>query len=485
MSAQPPPRDPEQPRIGRDEWVASSEERRAARTLGGRVQDLADRAPPAVKLVALAVPFAIVPLFVESDYFLQVGIDTLVFVLLALGLNVAVGWVGLLDLGYVAFFGIGAYLYAAVASEYAGRYWDATIAIPAIAIAVAGTGFLVGLPSRRLAGDYLAIVTLFFLQIYLVILVNASFTRGPNGISDIYPLKFLGREVTSLESSFYVALVAFIVIISFLYLLDRSRTGRAWRALREDELAAELMTMPVNRLKLMAFAVGASIAGVAGALYAPQQGAVFPASFDIVLLITVYAMVVLGGAGSLVGVTVGAVLINVSLEALRDPDDASWLFYSVVVLALVLMFRRPWWISPAILGSTIVFGFLVHEVAEQVRPSLVGGTTFGQARIDTLVDSWVLLPENFLTPDGLPTSAFARLAYVALIGGILGLTLVRSRLWRAVGLVPVLYLTVCVWENILVAQPAVSRFVLIGAMLVALMAVRPQGLFGTQRVEVV
>ena len=475
---------PEHPRIGRDEWVASADERRA-KSIVGQTQDALDRTPVALKLVALTLPFAIFPLVVESDYLLQVGIDTLIYVLLALGLNVAVGWVGLLDLGFVAFFGLGAYFYAAAASEYAGRHWDATFAIPAIAVTVAAIGFLVGLPSRRLVGDYLAIVTLFFLQIWLVVLINASFTRGPNGISDIYPLEFFGRQVTSQQGYFYVALVAFVIVISVLYLMNGSRTGRAWRALREDELAAELMTMPVNRLKLMAFAIGAGVAGVAGVLFAPQQGAVFPANFDIVLLITVYAMVVLGGPGSLVGVTVGAVLINVSLEVLRDPDDASSLFYAVVFLAVVLLLRRPWWSSLAVLGGTVVFGLVVHEIAEQARPSLVQGTPFGGARIDELVDSWVLLPVDIVTQDGLPTGWLGRLAYIGLVAAILGLTLVRSRFWRSVALVPTLYLVACVWENLLLPQPAVARFVLIGAMLVALMAVRPQGLLGAQRVEVI
>jgi ABC-type branched-subunit amino acid transport system permease subunit len=235
----------------------------------------------------------------------------------------------------------------------------------------------------------------------------------------------------------------------------------------------------------MAFAVGAGIAGVAGALYAPVQGAVFPANFDIVVLITVYAMVVLGGAGSLFGVTVGAVLINASLEALRDPDDASWLFYAALVLALVLLLRRPWWTSLAVLAGTVAFGFVVHEIAEQVRPSLVGGSAVGEARIDNLVDSWVLLPENIVTADGLPQGAFGRLLYLGLVAAVLALTLVRRPLWRAVALVPVLYLAAVVWENLLLPQPAVARYVLIGAMLVALMASRPQGLFGKQRVEVV
>jgi ABC-type branched-subunit amino acid transport system permease subunit len=476
-------RQPEQPRIGRDEWVASAAERRA-RTLAGRLGDLYERMPPVVKLVALTLPFAIFPLLVDSEYLMQVGVDTLIFVLLALGLNVAVGWVGLLDLGYVAFFGLGAYLYAAVASEYAGRYWDAPFAIPLIAIAVALTGLVLGLPSRRLSGDYLAIVTLFFLQLFLVILVNASFTRGPNGISDIFALDFFGKQVTSLTGSFYVALITFVLVISALYLLNESRTGRAWRALREDELAAELMTTPVSKLKLLAFAVGAGIAGVAGALFAPVQGAAFPANFDIVLLITVYAMVVLGGAGSLLGVTVGAVLINASLEALRDTDNASWVFYAVV-LVTVLVVVRPWWLSLAVLGSTAVFGLVVHEIAEQARPSLVNGTSFGEARIDDLVESWVLLPVDIVTVDGLPTGAFGRLLYVGLIATVLALTLVRNPWWRAAGFVPVLYLAAVVWENLLLAQPAVARFVLIGALLVGLMAFRPQGLFGKQRVEIV
>lgn len=470
------------PRIGADEWVASADERRQ-RTMTAGAAEFLERVPPVVRLAMLVVPLAVFPAFVDSEYLMQVGIDTLIFVLLAMGLNVAVGWVGLLDLGYVAFFGTGAYLYAAVASEYAGRHWDAVVAIPLIVAALAVLGFLLGLPSRRLTGDYLAIVTLFFLQIWLVVVVNSSFTRGPNGISNVLPLEFFGRQVTSLDGYFYVALAACIVVATTLYLVNHSRTGRAWRALREDELAAELMTMPVDRLRLMAVALGAAVAGLAGAIFAPAQGAVFPANFDIVLLITVYAMVVLGGAGSLFGVAVGALIINATLEALRSPEDASWLFYGALILTLVFVLR-PWWRGPAILAGTVVFGFAVHALAEAVRPSLVEGTPVGQAGIDDLVDGWALLPENIVTADGLPTGAFGRLAYLGLVAAVLGLTLIRSSLWRSVALVPTLYLAVCVWEALLLPQPAVARYILIGAMLVALMAARPQGLFGQQRVEI-
>jgi ABC-type branched-subunit amino acid transport system permease subunit len=478
-SAQPP----EQPRIGVDQWVGQEAARRS-RTLAGRVGEYAEGTPPVLRLAAFVLPFVLFPVFVDSGYLMQVGIDTLVFVLLALGLNVVVGWVGLLDLGYVAFFGIGAYFYAALASEYAGRHWEAQWTIPLIVAATAVGGYLLGLPSRRLVGDYLAIVTLFFLQIFLVVVLNSRFTRGPNGIADLDPLTFFGREVTSLDASYYVLVAAFALVVAVLYLVNQSRIGRAWRALREDELAAELMTMPVSRLKLMGFAFGAGVAGLAGALFAGQQGAIFPSSVAIPLLITVYAMVVLGGAGSLVGVVVGAVLINASLEALSTPENASPLFFGAVVLGLAVMFR-PWWRFVTVATATVVFGLLVHAVAEQLRPSLVDGTSVGGTRVDDLVSHWVLLPENIVTGDGMPAGAAARLMYLGLIAAVLALTLIRNTRVRTALIVPTVYFACCVWENILLPQPAVARFILIGAMLVALMAARPEGLFGTQRVEIV
>jgi len=472
----------QRPGIGVDQWVADSDAR--SRTLRGRGVELYGRTPAVVKLLALAVPFVLYPLLVDSGYLMQVAIDTLIFVLLALGLNVAVGWVGLLDLGYVAFFGVGAYLYAALASEYSGRHWDAQWALPAVVAATAVVGFLVGLPSRRLVGDYLAIVTLFFLQIWLVVVLNSQFTRGPNGISDIQPLDFFGKQVMSLDGSYYVLVGAILVVVTVLYLVNQSRTGRAWRALREDELAAELMTMPVARLKLLAFAFGAGVAGLAGALFAAQQGAIFPSSVAIPLLITVYAMVVLGGAGSIFGVIFGAVLINASLEALQTPENASVLFFSALVIGLAVVLR-PWWRFVAVAAATIVFGIVFHAVAGAIDPSLTEGTSVGGARIDDLVSHWVILPEGIVTGDGLPAGAFARLLYIGLVAAVLALTLVRNRLWRDVLLVPTVYFACVVWENIMLPQPSVSRFVLIGAMLVALMAARPEGIFGTKRVEIV
>jgi hypothetical protein len=172
---------------------------------------------------------------------------------------------------------------------------------------------------------------------------------------------------------------------------------------------------------------------------------------------------------------VGAIAINLSLEALRTPEDASWIFFGVLALALPFVLR-PWWRWATVVAGTIVFGFVVRLLADQFWERGTAGVTPGLARIDTIVESWVLMPAD---PDGL-----AKVGYLTLVAGVLGLTLLHGW-WRSVAFVPVLYLAACVWENVMVVQPSVARYILIGAMLVALMASRPQGLFGTARVEIV
>jgi ABC-type branched-subunit amino acid transport system permease subunit len=475
----------DRPRVGVDEWVDRVADRQE-RGWQGELRARLDGIPPHFKLALMVLPIAVLPLLVDSGYLMQVAIDTLLFMLLALGLNVAVGWAGLLDLGYIAFYGFGAYGFAFLASEHFGIHWQGTFLIPVVVAATILLGFLVGLPSRRLVGDYLAIVTLFFLQLFLTILLNAdrlnlpfvgqtNLTRGPNGISDLDPMRFFGWELDSLNDYFYLSLGAFVVVFVGLSFLNDSRTGRAWRALREDPLAAEMMSMPVNRLKLLAFAFGAGVAGLAGTIFAASQSAVFPVNFDVTLLITLYAMVILGGFGSLTGVAVGAIVINLSLEALRTPENASWIFFGLLVVALPFVLR-PWWRWAAVVAGTLVFGFLVRLLAEQFWERGVEGATPGLARIDRLVDGWVLIPAS---PDGL-----AKVAYLVLVAGALALTVLHGW-WRTIAFVPVLYLAACVWENVMVVQPSVARYILIGAMLVALMASRPQGLFGTARVEIV
>jgi branched-chain amino acid transport system permease protein len=488
----PTPRPPEAPEpspgIGRDEWVARSGERLDLGALR-RVDVAFNRLPALVRYGALIVPMLVFPLLTSSDYLMQVGLDTLLFVLLALGLNVALGWAGLLDLGYVAFYGFGAYAFALLASEQLGLHWEAQWAIPAVIVATGMLGFLLALPSWRLVGDYLAIVTLFFLQIFLALLINIDrpdfafletlpewhITNGPNGISTVDPLTFFGHDVRSQDAYYFVAVGAIIVVLTALYLLNHSRTGRAWRSSREDALAAELMGMPVNWLKLLAFAFGAGIAGLAGSIFAASQGAVFPSNFDLTLLITVYAMVILGGVGSLAGMIIGAVVLNVSLEVLRDPGDASSLFFLALLLVTPLLIR-PFWHWAVVAAGTIVFGLVAHEVVERVWEDGVAGEPAGEAWIDGVADGWVILPA---APE-----TWNRIMYLVLVAAVLGLTLLKG--WRRLVLFPpVLYLAACIWESAMLPQPAVARYLLIGGMLVALMAARPQGLLGTARVEIV
>jgi ABC-type branched-subunit amino acid transport system permease subunit len=235
------------------------------------------------------------------------------------------------------------------------------------------------------------------------------------------------------------------------------------------------MSMPVNRLKLLAFAFGAGIGGLTGALYAAEQSSVFPVDVDVAKLITLYAMVILGGLGSLTGVVAGAIVINISLEALKTPEDASWIFFAVLAIALPFVIRplSRWLV---VVAGTIAFGFVARGLAALFWEDGTDGTVPGLARIDRIVDSWVLVPTD--------PAEVGKVAYLLLVGAILGLTLLRGW-WRTLGFIPVLYLAICVWENVMVAQPSVSRYILIGALLVALMASRPQGLFGSARVEIV
>jgi ABC-type branched-chain amino acid transport system, permease component len=349
-------------------------------------------------------------------------------------------------------------------------------------------GLVLGSVSRRLLGDYLAIVTLFFLQIFVVIANRGNelklfglgpydLTGGPNGIANIDSYRVFGHRLDPLavKPYFYAALVVLAVVGAALYLLSESRIGRAWRAVREDPLAAELMGMPVFRLKLLAFSLGAAIAGLTGTLFAGLNTAVFSTSFDATLLITVYAMVILGGAGSLVGVALGAVVINVSLEGLRQPDHARWIFYIAILVGLAIALK-PWWKFAAVLASSIVFGFAVRAIAVGFWPSGTKGELQSGGALGDLMRHWVVLPTHPKT--------IGNWAFVLLIAAVITLSSLRG-IWRYVLLVPTLYLTAFVWENRLVQEPSVTRLLLIGAILIVLMNARPQGLLGTARVEIV
>ena len=273
---------------------------------------------------------------------------------------------------------------------------------------------------------------------------------------------------------FRSTLLATVLVMGGLHFLNDSRTGRAWRALREDPLAAELMGMPVNRLKLLAFVFGAATAGFTGTIFASVQQSVFPQNFDVPLLITIYTMVILGGAGSLPGVVIGAIVVNGTLEALRTPDQARWVFYGGIVLAL-FAFLRPWWKLAAVCGGTVVLGIVAFQVADAVRPSWTSGKIEGGG-LSSLLDGWVVHPAY--------STRLGNIGFVLLVVAVIVLMQLRGLL-RTVFLVPVLYLAAFAWENRLVLEPSVTRLILLGSLLIALMIARPEGLLGTKRVEII
>ena len=472
-----PPDEGDGPRVGVDEWVTSVEGRRSARAPLVRAYE---RVPKPVQGLAVLAVAAALPFVMNSGNLFDYGLFTLLYALLGLGLNVVVGFAGLLDLGYIAFYGIGAYSYAELASPKYGLHWQAEVAIPVIMIGTALVGLLLGVTSRRLLGDYLAIVTLFFGQAFVVFANNANphgITGGANGIAPIDPISLFGYKLTSTKGYYYFLVVVVIVVVAALASLLRSRTGRAWQALREDPLAAEMMGTPVNRLKIVAFAFGAGIAGLAGAIFAAVSTGIASGAFDTSLLITIYAVVILGGTGSIAGVIVGAIAINVSYEALSPstPSLGRWLFYLTILVALVATIR-PWRRVVVVLAGTAAFGFAAHAIAGAISSTATSGTVTSGGRLTSVIHNWVIVPAH--------PGKSASYAYVVLVLAVITLTRL-SGWWRTFAFIPVLYLVTFVWENLLVEQPAVTRLIIFGALLIAIMQIRPQGLLGTSRVEIV
>jgi branched-chain amino acid transport system permease protein len=270
----------------------------------------------------------------------------LLYVLLALGLNVVVGYAGLLDLGYVAFYAVGAYMFALMSSPHlfetfewikaifpTGLHTPIWVIVPLAALLAAIAGVILGTPVLKLRGDYLAIVTLGFGEIIRIFLNNLNaplnITNGPQGITNIDPVRIAGVDlskrleigditVPSVTLYYYLFLVLTIIVIIVSIRLQDSRIGRAWMAVREDEIAAKAMGINTRNVKLLAFAMGASFGGVSGAMFSAFQGFVSPESFILMESIVIVAMVVLGGMGHVPGVVLGAILLYAIPETLRE-----------------------------------------------------------------------------------------------------------------------------------------------------------------------
>ncbi|WP_352243479.1 branched-chain amino acid ABC transporter permease [Lentzea sp. NBRC 105346] len=266
------------------------------------------------------------------------------YILLAVGLNVVVGQAGLLDLGFVAFFAIGGYNVAYFGTQYHWNYW-ATV-VMGIAMA-AVSGVILGAPTLRLRGDYLAIVTLGFGEIVRITANNADVIGGARGITNVpHPPPIFGTKfLLDPAPYYYLMIVAIALVIIFSVRLQKSRVGRAWAAIREDEDAAELMGVPTFKFKLLAFAIGAMIGGLAGGVYAGKAVFIEPNTFPFILSATILAAVVLGGSGNLPGVILGAFLIGWLPERFRDFAEYRILIFGGVLV--LMMALRPEGLLPS------------------------------------------------------------------------------------------------------------------------------------------
>jgi branched-chain amino acid transport system permease protein len=294
-------------------------------------------AMPAIVAAALAVPW-----FVPNEYVMGVIARICLYSVLAIGLNVVVGFAGLLDIGYVAFFGIGSYVYAFLASPHWGLHLPFVLALLICASVTAFSGILIGAPTLRLRGDYLAIVTLGFGEIVYILLINLdrpiNITGGPSGIISIDPPSLLGFSATTNRDYYYLFLLFLALALLVSARLRDSRIGWAWQAIREDELAAQAMGVNTTSAKLQAFATGACCAGIAGALLASWQKSVFPDNFLFTESINILAMVILGGMGNLPGVVLGAAVI-VALPEIFRPFALYRLLAFGLMLVLIMIFR--------------------------------------------------------------------------------------------------------------------------------------------------
>lgn len=282
--------------------------------------------------IVLLAFLALLPLFL-NNYYIDVLTLAGLYAVLALGLNISVGLAGLLDLGYIAFYAIGAYTYALLSTKLGVSFW---LALPVGGIFASAVGFILGIITLRLRGDYLAIVTLGFIQIVHLVLNNwNSLTGGPNGILGIARPSIASFEFTQPIHFYYLILGIAVLAAIVITRLNNSRVGRAWIAMREDEIAAEAAGIDTTRMKCLAFSLGAFWAGIAGVFFAGKFAFVSPESFTFFESVFVLAMVVLGGMGSIPGAIIGAIILIILPEILRGFASYRMIIFGAALVAMM------------------------------------------------------------------------------------------------------------------------------------------------------
>ena len=344
-------------------------------------------------MIVVAILVVVAPMLIGSaggNYWVRVLDFAMLYVMLVLGLNVVVGFAGLLDLGYIAFYAIGAYIAALLSSPHLttqfewiaalfpnGLHAPIWVIVPVAMAVAAGFGIILGAPTLRLRGDYLAIVTLGFGEIVRIFMNNldrpVNITNGPKGITGVDPVSlggfnlaqthsFLGMQFPSVYLYYYLFVLCSLFVIFVCTRLQHSRIGRAWGAIREDEIAAKAMGINTRNIKLLAFAMGASFGGLAGAMFGAFQGFVSPESFTFWESVVVLACVVLGGMGHIPGVILGAILLSIFPEFLRstmgplqdflfghtivDTEVIRQLLYGLAMIVIMLYRSEGLWPSP-------------------------------------------------------------------------------------------------------------------------------------------
>jgi branched-chain amino acid transport system permease protein len=470
-------------RIGVDEWVVQSEGRREGTALQRMLGPLAHRLNWWQRLGLVTLVGLLFGLLTSNVNILTVGFNALLYAILSMGLNIAVGWAGLLDLGFIAFFGFGAYGYAILSSTAlgsggtGGAHFSALVSIPIVLVAAGGIGVIIGLIALRVEGDYLAIVTLFVGQAFVEVVnnVDPGTLGGVNGIFGLDSPHAFGATITTPRGYFFLALAFAAILAGVLHLLDTSRTGRAWRAVRDDALAAQAMTIPVNKVKVMAFSFGAAVGALGGTLFAAQQTSVFPTNFVSTVLILIYACLVLGGVGSIAGAILGGIVVTVAEQMLSSPTDSAYLFYGLVLIGLIATIR-PWKFVPLVLGGIVVFGFAASAIVGAISSSATAGISGSGGWIGDAVNKWVIVPSN---PRG-----YGNVLFVVLVIALLALVRLQG-IRRLLLIIPVTYIAACCWEARLIVNPAITTQIMIGVILIVTMAARPNGLLGTTTVETV
>lgn len=309
--------------------------------------------PRANRLVAWGILAVVVALIAATpfmpNYYIRIVNSLLIYVLLGIGLNIVIGYAGLLDLGFVAFYAVGAYTYAILASGQFGLHWSLLEIFPVAMVLGAIMGILLGIPVLRLRGDYLAIVTLGFGEIIRIILNNMNeLTGGPQGIARLDKAHLFGVEFARPAEIYWLLLIVVCITGVLVFRMQESLLGKAWAAVREDQDAARGVGIDTTRVKLAAFATSATIGSVAGVIFAASQRFVSPESFTLQESVLIVLMIVIGGIGNILGVIVGAAILILLPEVLREFAEWRVLFLGLLMVFLIII--RPAGIVPRTFG---------------------------------------------------------------------------------------------------------------------------------------